>query len=164
MKHLMDKPVLTIGVIFFALFVYDLNRRGYLDSFKNRFQPTSCFITLKALEKKLPKEAVASCDENHLIVDWKLEMGDFVRLEKPEMILAANYRELANNLTFIAKNSPVDLLAGVSVVTVNQEGKDFILSAVSEGRYLVKLSELKSPELIAEHLKNTVKVKESVKR
>jgi hypothetical protein len=160
----MEKPVLAIGIIFISLFLFDLNRRGYLDSFKNRFNPTSCYGALPYLSKRLPKESKARCDNNNLRVSWTIAIGELIRVDKPEKILAANYRELANNLTFIAKNTPQELLNAITTVTLMQEGEDYTLTAISEGRKLSLLKDLKSPELIAEHLRNTVKVQEVTKR
>ena len=163
-RYFMEKPVLAIGVILFVLFIYDLQKRGYLDSFKNRFNPTSCYGALTSLTKKLPQEAKAKCEDNHLKVTWTIAIGELIRIDKPEKILAANYRELANNLSFIAKNTPVELMSSINTVTLDQEGEDYVLSAFTEGRQLTLLKELKSPELISEHLRNTVKVKEVTKR
>lgn len=116
------------------------------------------------MSKRLPKEAKAQCNDNHLKVDWTIAIGELIRIDKPEKILAANYRELANNLTFIAKNSPQELLNSIATVTLTQEGEDYTLTAISEGKNLSLLKDLKAPELIAEHLRNTVKVQEVTKR
>ena len=137
-----------------------LNNKGIMRSVKSKRNATSCSIARKYLEKRAPKDWKLFCEENNLAVELSIELNKNLKLEKPQKVLAANYREMANNLVFIAKNSPLDILEKVMVIRLKQESDDFLINAVTEGKYIVKLATLKSHELIKEHLKNTVQVQE----
>ena len=73
------------------------------------------------------------------------------------------YREMANHLTFIAKNSAADSLERVLIVRVRLESKNFVFNGVTNGKDIVKLATMKKPAFIAKHLQSTVQVKEQAK-
>jgi hypothetical protein len=76
---------------------------------------------------------------------------------------AIMYRELANDLILIAKNSPSDSLERTDIIRVRMNHPKLEINSVTEGKFIIKLSTIKSSELIKEHLKATVQVKEVIK-
>ena len=73
------------------------------------------------------------------------------------------YRELANDIIFTAKSSPVDTLENVTLARFIVNSDKIIIKAAIFGDDLVKFTTLKSKRLILNHFKKTVKVKEFFK-
>lgn len=155
----MKNPLLMIGLLFLFIFIHQLGQNGYLT--RTKLIPTSCRAVLVKLDRRIPKSWNTKCEGNNLAVSIpfviKKELKDKTKLR------AFAYRELANNLVLIAKNSPEDNLEKTDIVRVQFFGDKLEINAVSEGRYVVKLATIKSPQLLKEHLKNTVQVKEQIK-
>lgn len=72
----------------------------------------------------------------------------------------ALYRELANNLQFIARNSLNESLERTLIIRVHVIHSQMEINAITEGKDLAKLATLKRPEFIAEHLRATVQVQD----
>ena len=66
-------------------------------------------------------------------------------------------------MTQIAKNSPYETLERVDIVSLRIENPQMEINAVTEGKFIVKLANLKSKKFLAEHLKATVQVQEKIK-
>ena len=73
------------------------------------------------------------------------------------------YRQLANYLVEIGRASESDILEKVFIVRLKLMHEKMDVNAVTEGKYIVKLSTLTSPDFIREHLQQTVQVKETLK-
>lgn len=128
---------------------------------KQLFEGTACIAGLVKLEKKVEKNWKTECVENNLKVNIFVEPPTtFKDLNKKR---AYFFRELANHLVFISKNTPEANLENIKSIHIVLASSDFTVEALTRGIYLVKLNTLKSPEAIKEHLKNTVQVKETVK-
>ena len=161
LKTIMKNPVLIIGILFMAIFLMEANRRGYLGK-REKLVPSSCRAVRVKLDKRIPANWKTECtgsDFDHLRVevDYVLEEKTPVTQEKLRPIL---YRELANYLIFIAKNSPQDNLERTRQVQLILNHKRLSINALSEGQFVVKLSTLSDKSLIAQHFKTTVQVQE----
>lgn len=114
------------------------------------------------LNKRIPATWKTNCNENNLEItinsNTLVKDKNNAKIFRPLM-----YRELANNLIYISKNTPDDSLSRVFMVTVKMLSDKMNLASVTEGKYLVRLRNLKSPKLIAEHLKSTVQTQEKLK-
>ena len=80
------------------------------------------------------------------------------------MLCPLIYRELANSLVAVAKNSPSDNLESVDIVNLIIDHPSLMVSAITEGQYVVKLATMNDPGLISQHLKVSVQVKEFPKK
>ena len=145
-----------------AIFLFQLRDKGFLEARKDKMMPTSCRAVRVKLEKRIPSNWSTVCEKNNLSVGINFLM-ERSKLKEPKLLRPLMYRELANDLILIAKNSPGDSLERTDIVRVEIAHKDLIINAVTEGRFIIKLSTIESPELIKEHLKATVQVKESKK-
>ena len=85
------------------------------------------------------------------------------KLKNKKNIKAYLYRELANDIIFTAKNSPVDTLENVTLARFIVNSKKMTIKAAIFGDDLVKFTTMKNKRLILNHFKNTVKVKEFFK-
>ena len=159
---MMKNPMFMIGMIFAVILYMDLNRRGILGSRVDKLKATSCNAVLVKLNKKIPNSWTTHCNDNNLEVfintQYLVDSKDTKKTLRPKM-----YRELANHLAFIAKNSPYETLERVLMVTVKLDNKTMVLAALTEGQYIVKLSTLRSNKFIIEHLKSTVQTQEKFK-
>ncbi len=160
-KSLMKKPVLVIGIILFVLFLFDQKRRSY-PLLGNRILPTSCRAVVVKLEKRIPNNWQLECEKNNLAVTIEslVSMKDEANAALLKGVL---YRDLANNLIFIAKNSPQETLERVFIVRIHQHHPKLIIDAVTEGKDISKFATLRDTQFISDHLKATVQVKESFK-
>ncbi len=159
-KLLMKKPVLTMGLLMMLAFLLDLYRMrdGKSLFYREDFIAHSCKAVIVKLERRVPDNWKVYCEHNNLSVE--------IKYQTPELgsknAKAISYRRLANDLSFIAQNSPEETLMNVFIVRVRSQQPGLIINAVSEGQYLSKLATMRDPDYISEHLKKTVQVKESI--
>ncbi len=141
------------------IFLFQLHKKGYFNR-ANSLKASSCRSAVVMLNKRIPKNWSTRCDDNNMVIDIDLELPS--KLNSLQ-IRQASYRELANNLVFIAKNCLNESLERLYFVRVHMENEKITIDALTEGKYLSKLATLKKTEFIKEHLLNTVQVKETVK-
>lgn len=161
-KLLTKYPIFMLGLLMMTIFLFQLRDKGYFGSRKERMIPTSCRAVRVKLEKRIPSTWSSSCEGNNLAVEIKflIEKGSVNDFNSLRAIM---YRELANDLILIAKNSPSDSLERTDMVRIKISHSDLEINAITEGKFIIKLSTIKSKELIKDHLKATVQVKESKK-
>lgn len=160
MRYLMQKPVLAIGLIMFGLFIYQVARDQKWGIFHNeKLIATSCKAVIVRLEKKVPANWKVFCEGNNLAVD----IEEIAIPPEATNLKTLMYRQLANHMTFVARNSHADILEKVYFVRFKLEHPKMVINAVTEGKFIVKLATLETPEHIMTHLKTTVQVKEDVK-
>lgn len=156
----MQKPVLAIGLIMFGLFIYQVARDQKWGIFHNeKLIATSCKAVIVRLEKKVPANWKVFCEGNNLAVD----IEEIAIPPEATNLKTLMYRQLANHMTFVARNSHADILEKVYFVRFKLEHPKMVINAVTEGKFIVKLATLETPEHIMAHLKTTVQVKEDVK-
>lgn len=157
-QKILKYPLAVMAVLFcYLLYVY-FDKGGRR---RQLLEGTPCIAALVKLELKIPKNWSANCDKNNLLVDINEEIPPTIKDMAKKRILI--YREMANHLSFIAKNAPTPNLEMVSTVLVKISAENILIEALTTGDALVKLTTLNSPEIIRDHLKNTVKVKETIK-
>ncbi len=142
------------------IFLYNLNKKyGFLDRRGELLQAKSCTALLVKLSRRIPDNWDAKCEKNSLaiIIDFKLNPK---KLKNKVSIKEVLYREMANNLIHIAKNSPSDNLERTDYVRIKLKHELLTINALTQGKGLVKFQTLTSPRMIAEHLKTTVRVQE----
>lgn len=126
--------------------------------------PSSCKAVRVKLDRRIPANWSSFCegkDFNNLAVHINYPAPKNDLDAGKDDIRKLVYRELANDLILIAKNSPSDNLERTNIVRVRFIHPKIQVDAVTEGKYIVKLQTLTNKELIAQHLKVTVQVKES---
>lgn len=156
----MQKPILAIGMILFGLFLFQVSRDQKWGIFHNsRLSTTSCHAVLVKLKKNVPENWNVFCEDNNLAVEIK-EVGI---PEKASNLRSLMYRQLANHMSYVARSSHSDILEKVFFVRFRLTHPKMVINAVTEGKFIVKLSTLETPEHIMAHLKSTVQVKEDIK-
>lgn len=161
-NSLLKNPVLAIGLILFGLFITQVvtkDKEGWGLFKNNKLSSTSCSGTLIRLEKKLPANWKAFCEGNNLAV----EIQELAIPEDATNLKVLMYRQLANHMSFVARSSVTDILEKVYLIRFRLTHPKMEINAVTEGKFIVKLVTLESPEHIMTHLKSTVQVKETVK-
>jgi len=149
-----------------TIFLFQLNQKGYFGERREKLMATSCRASLVKLDRRIPSSWATKCEGNNMAVEIPLTFEIDKKLSKKEADLklrAFMYRELANNLVVVAKNSPSDNLERTDFVRLRMTHKKLEINALTEGRYLVKLATIKNKRLLGEHLKTTVNVKETFK-
>jgi hypothetical protein len=156
----MKKPVLAIGLIMFGLFLYQVARDQKWSIFYNeKLTATSCKGVTIRLAKHIPNNWKIFCEGNNLAV----EIEELAIPKNATNLKSLMYRQLANHMSFVARNSHSDILEKVFFVRFKIIHPKMIINAVTEGKFIVKLATLETPEHIMTHLKSTVQVKEDVK-
>ena len=158
-KILMKNPLLMIGILMMIIFLYQLKSKGYFT--RTKLIPSSCRAVLVKLDRRIPSGWDTKCEGNNLAVS--IPFTSEKKLQDKTKLRVLAYRELANHLVQIAKNSPSDNLERTDIVRVRLFSNNLEINAVTEGRFIVKLATIKTPKLLKEHLKNTVQVKETIK-
>ncbi len=160
MKYLMEKPVLALGLLMFGLFIYQVSSDQKWSIFQNdKFLTTSCKGVLVRLEKKVPANWKLLCEGNNLAVI----IDEIAVPPGATNLKTLLYRQLANHMSFVARNSHTDILEKVMFVRFKLIHQKLTINAVTEGKFIVKLSTLEAAEHIMTHLKSTVQVKEDTK-
>lgn len=111
------------------------------------------------LEKRVPATWDIECDADNLTVVIQTEL----KVAEAKNLKAALYRELANHLIFISKNTLNESLERTLMVRVHMVHPVMEINALTEGQYIAKLAYMKKPEFIANHLKATVQVQDKTK-
>lgn len=156
----MQKPVLAIGLIMFSMFLYQVARDQKWGIFHNeKLIATSCKGVLVRLEKHIPANWKIFCEGNNLAVEIK----EIAIPEKATNLKSLMYRQLANHMSYVARKSHTDILEKVLFVRFRVTHPKMVINAVTEGKFIVKLATLETPEHIMTHLQTTVQVKEEMK-
>jgi hypothetical protein len=159
-NSLMKKPMLPIGLILFGLFLSQVARKEKWGIFHNqKLIPTSCKAVIVPLEKRIPGNWKIFCEGNNLAV----EINEIAIPEKSVNLKTLMYRQLANHMSFIARSAPADILEKVFIIRFKLDHSGMEINAVTEGKFIVKLTTLETPDHIMSHLKSTVQVKETLK-
>lgn len=156
----MKKPVLTVGIILFGMFLYQVASKEQWGVFANqKLKSTTCRAVIIQLQKRVPANWNLFCEGNNLAV----EIVEVAIPPKAANLDALMYRQLANHMSFIARVSHQDMLEKVDFVRFRLSHDQVEINAVTEGKFIVKLATLETPEHIMTHLKSTVQVKQTVK-
>lgn len=159
-NSLMKKPILMIGIIMFSLFLFQVARKEQWGIFYNeKLISTSCRAVLVGLEKRIPANWKVFCEGNNLAV----EIEETTIPKNATNLRPLMYRQLANHMAHVARNSTTDILEKVDFVRFRVDHPGMTINAVTEGKFIIKLATLESPEHIMAHLQSTVQVKETVK-
>lgn len=159
-NSLMKKPVLTLGIILFGMFLYQVASKEQWGIFANqKLMSTTCKAVVIQVEKRIPANWKVFCEGNNLAV----EIVEVAIPPKAVNLEALMYRQLANHMSFIARVSHPDMLEKVNFIRFRLSHEKVEINAVTEGKFIVKLATLETPEHIMTHLKSTVQVKQTVK-
>lgn len=159
-NYFINRPILAIGIILFGLFITQVYNKQKWGIFHNdKLISTSCNGVSVRLQKKIPNNWKLFCEDNNLAVEIK----EVTIPENAVNLKVLMYRQLANHMSFLAKNSETDILEKVFFVRFRLTHPKMIINAVTEGQYIVKLATLQSTDHIIGHLQSTVQVKEEMK-
>jgi len=159
-NSLMKNPILAMGIIMFGLFLYQVNKKEkWTLSINEKLNSSSCKAVLVRLEKKIPANWKTYCEGNNLAV----EIQEVAIPEKATNLRALMYRQLVNHMSFTSRVCTKDILEKIFLVCFKLSHSKMEINAVTEGKYLIKLTTLENPEHIMAHLKSTVQVKEIIK-
>lgn len=157
-KLLNLNPLLALGIL--MIVTVGLGSGGFLPFLKNeKLKPTPCRAALVKLKKALPGNWTMECNDNNL----EVVINELQVAETEKEFRTALYRQLAFYMIEIAKYSQPDILEKVFIVVIKLKHAKLEINAVTEGKYIVKLTGMTSNQFIMDHLKQTVQVKEVVK-
>lgn len=142
------------------MFLYQVASKEQWGIFANpKLMSTTCKAVVIQVEKRIPANWKVFCEGNNLAV----EIVEVAIPPKAANLDALMYRQLANHMSFIARVSHADMLEKVNFVRFRLSHEKTEINAVTEGKFIVKLATLETPEHIMTHLKSTVQVKQTVK-
>jgi hypothetical protein len=156
----MKKPVLGVGILMFMLFVYQVSQDKKWGIFHNpKLMATSCHAVNIRLQKNIPENWKTFCEGNNLAI----EILEITVPKGASNLKSLLYRQLVNHMTFVARNSHTDIMEKIFFIRFKLVHPKMTINAITEGKFLVKLSTLETPEHIMAHLQSTVQVKEERK-
>lgn len=157
-KNAMKYPVLITGIIMFILFVTNENTKIWWHDVSTRFIPSTCRSLKERLELIKPEHwnqlYCTTTEDLVLRIKFKEAPVDQKHLK------ALYYRALANELQHFSRVTNPETLEHLRSLKLFLKGKELGILAQTDGQALMRLSQLKDSEEIANHLKLTVKVKE----
>ena len=161
-NKLIKKPILPIGFLLTYLLIHQLEEKKIINLSKRAetLKASSCRAVLVNLKRRVPKDWSTTCEKNILTVEIEKSVK---KIKNKKNIQAYLYRELANDIIFTAKSSPVDTLENVTLARFIVNSEKVTIKAAIFGDDLVKFTTMKNKRLILNHFKNTVKVKEFFK-
>ena len=162
-RYFIKNPILSIGILFFIIFLFQLNKSGYFEKRRKVYSAASCTAVVVKLKKVVDNNWSLECNGHFADRTDTLEV--MIKLQSsPEMKLtqkAFAYREMANYLSFVAKNSPSDNLERLSWVKISILTFEGQADGVVSGISLSKMRTLKTQEGLMGHLQNSVSVKDN---
>lgn len=159
-KSLLKNPILMVGILMMAIFLWNLSSKyGWMTNRNEILKARSCNAVLVKLERRIAANWSAQCEKNSLAVEIDF-VFDTSKLKNPNDFKRIIYRELANNLVFVSKNSPADNLERTDYVRIRLKHKDLTVNALASGKHVAKFQTLTNPKIIAQHLQATVTVQE----
>lgn len=150
-------PVLIIGIIFFGIYLSDVNTKNWWRKVTRRYKPSTCDVTLDRVQPKAPDNWSFECETLQLLIvtiDFKERKGNKLSLRQ-EM-----YRELANGLVKLGNYSNLETMYFLKKIKMNIVHPGLEVHSLTTGKSIVDLVKLKDSKSIARHLKMTVKIKE----
>ena len=162
-SYLIKKPILSIGILFFIIFLFQLNKSGYFEKRRKVFSAASCTAITVKLKKIVDNKWNLECTGHFADRTDTLEVKINIESDPNNQLSpkTLTYREMANNLSFISKNAPSDNLERLSWVKISiilQQGQ---ADGVVSGMALSKMRTLKTQEGLMGHLQNSVSVKDN---
>ena len=152
-------PVLIIGIILFTLYIMDPKTSKYWKKQSRRFIPSTCDALMDRSEKKGPENWSWECPGTQLLI-IKVEYNDAG--EKFPEIRKNLYKQLANSLVKLAQITNPETMPNLLNLKMIIENPRLKILAKTDGAAVEALLRMNTPDLVAEHLKLTVKVKEFV--
>ena len=125
----------------------------------DRLIPYSCKALRVKLDRRIPANWSSRCEKNSLFVEINGDGLGKVLANKNDK-KAFIFRELANSLMIVATHSPSDNLERTDEVLLRFHYQGMAVNALTAGKDLVKLQGVQDKELIAKHLRSTVKIQE----
>lgn len=162
-KYFIKKPILSIGILFFIIFLFQLNKSGYFEKRRKVFSAASCTAVVVKLKKVVDNSWTLECSGHFAERTDTLEVRvNLLPLPNSKISSKAYaYREMANKLSFISKNAPNDNLERLSWVKISIILPDGQADGVVNGMLLSKMRTLKTQEGLMGHLQNSVNVKDT---
>ncbi len=157
----MQRPILAIGILMSIALMLELSNRGIRLGDPDRYNTYSCQGALSGLKHYYPGNWRGHCKKNNLHIEIDYSTLPILKQGKDEdFIRQYVYRELANQMAFLADNAPEENLRKTDIISLRVYYPPLTLNAVTEGQYSLQIKTLKDPKLIADHLKATVQVQE----
>ena len=162
-NYFIKKPILSIGILFFIIFLFQLKKTGYFERRSRVYYAASCTSLTVKLKRVAPKEWKIDCSGHFAERTDTLEVSIELPLIKDPKLTAQSYvyREMANHLLFISQNSPIDNLEKLSWVKISLNYKGNQADGVVKGIALSKMRTLKSQQSLMGYLKSSVSVKDN---
>ena len=157
-KLLTKYPVLVVGLLILYIAVTDMNRRGIFTSSNEKLNPSSCRSALVMLEKRAPDNWKLSCDKNSMtaVIPSLVDPKTYEGKRRTE----AYYRDLANQIYFISKNSLNESLERTDFIIIHYKGIDRQINALTKGEDIAKFAQFETIDFILDHFQRTVEVQE----
>lgn len=164
LKSLMKNPILVIGFLFMAIFLFQLRDGGFFAKRAESMIPTSCKAVVVRLAKYMHKSWDIECKGNNLQIEIEVDevvipklLSDMKEL-RPKM-----YKALANSYSTISKYSPEDSLSRTDFISVRLIHHNLTLNSISEGKHVANVKSLKDLNNLSKHFSQTVRVQEVTK-
>jgi hypothetical protein len=157
-KNTMKYPVLAIGVILFALFLNDPKTEKFWKNSKRRFIPSTCDAVKDRVEIKSPQTWELECPGTQLLI-VKIQHDPAARSLK--VLRSQMYKNLANSYANLGRFSNLETLSYLKFIELIVVHPKLTIRSKTDGQAIVEMAKLKTQSDIANHLKLTVKVKET---
>lgn len=153
----MKYPVLIVGVVMFLIFLNDHKTKIWWNEISLRYIPSTCISLKDRISPKAPSHWTLKCSTTEdMILEVKFEKV----ANEDNNTRALYYRALANELKTFSLFANPETLTHLRSLKMILKGDRLSVIAQTDGEALVRLSQINDKDLLAQHLKLTVKVKE----
>ncbi|OIQ19029.1 MAG: hypothetical protein BM556_07015 [Bacteriovorax sp. MedPE-SWde] len=161
----MKNPILMVGFLFLAIFLFGLRDKGFFAKRANKLVPTSCKAVMVRLDKYLHKSWDVECDGNNLVINAPVDKKIVdPNLKDPKLLKPLMYKALANSYISISRYSPPDSLERTMIISVRLIHPHMTLNSISEGKHVSNLKGIKNFKNISKHIRETIQVQEVTKK
>lgn len=164
-KGIMKYPVLIAGVLMFSLFLSQETThiwwKKVWHQISTRYIPSTCNALVDRTELKAPKDWSFDCSGTQLlIITTPFDKDGKAKFTSHRELRVMMYKEVANNLSRLAKSSNLETLEFLKHIKLILKHKNLEITATTDGQAVAKFAKLKAKQDILDHLRLTVKVSE----
>ncbi|MBD65686.1 MAG: hypothetical protein CME62_10800 [Halobacteriovoraceae bacterium] len=132
-------PMLTVGIILFAIYLSDPKTKDFWNKFKTRFYPDryTCTAITQRIKDKMPENWSIHCPENSFLlirIQYQEVEGDTFPVSKVKM-----YRLLANSILELGKIANPETMEKVKNIKLSLYSNRLHILGQTDGAAIVKM-------------------------
>ncbi|WP_157680606.1 hypothetical protein [Bacteriovorax sp. Seq25_V] len=160
----MKNPILMVGILFMAIFLFQLRDKGFFSKRAESMIPTSCKSVMVRLNKYMNDAWEMKCNGNNLLIETKVDPKVIdPKLKDPKILREKMYKALANSYASISRYSLEESLSRTNIISFRLIHPHLTLNSMSEGQHVANIKNMKEVSNLSRHFQQTIRVQEVTK-